>query len=96
MRKQFTIHHMNYSTGRRDPIGSIIERRDKERGNNLLCLLIEARRVFGNGTSDAINIVLDAPRSTVAREQAFSRGVVAVTSRSNPLANTEPEKTEVV
>jgi hypothetical protein len=96
MRRQFTVYRVNYAIGRRDPIGSITERRDKERGRNLLGLLIEARRVFGNGTSEAINIVLDAPRGTAAREQAFSRGVVTVTSRINLVVNTEPGKTEAV
>ena len=96
MKRQYTVYRVNYATGERDPIGSIFERRDEERGRNLLGILTEARRLFGNGTSDAINIVFDASRGTAAKEQAFSRSAVRATSRSNPLVNAKPEKEEIV
>lgn len=96
MRRQFTVYRVNYATGRRDPIGCITERREKERGRNLLDLLTEARRIFGNGTSDAIQIVFDIPRGMVGREQAFSRGLVTITSRSNVYVNPDPDREEIV
>ncbi len=79
----YTVYRVDYVTGRRDPIGSILDRREKDRGpgENLMDLLVEARRLFGKGEKEAIRIVLDAPRDArEVRRLAYSKGIVTITS----------------
>lgn len=44
---------------RRHPIGSLLELRKYERGNNYNDLLRLARRLFASDTADAVRIVID-------------------------------------
>jgi hypothetical protein len=81
----YTVYRVDYVTGKKEAIGCILERREQEKERrwrgNLLDLLVEARRLFGRGNGEAINIVLDSPKG--AREikaMAISRGIVTITS----------------
>lgn len=62
----YTVYRVDYVTGKKEAIGSILERRSGDRGveRNLLALLVEARRLFGRGPADAFRIVLDSPRDS--------------------------------
>ena len=83
MKRGYTVYRVDYVTGKKEAIGCILERRGRERGKNLMNLLVEARRVFGRGPSDAINIVLDSPKNShEIREAGFARGIVSIASRS--------------
>ena len=63
MQRRYTVYRMGYVTGRKEPIGCIEERRRSERETqrNFLALLVEARKLFGNGPDESINIVIDHP-----------------------------------
>lgn len=63
MRRRYTVYRMDYVTGRKEPIGCIEERRRGERKTlrNFFALLVEARRLFGNGSDEAIHVVIDHP-----------------------------------
>ena len=82
MRRGYTIYRVDYVTGKKEAVGCILERRGRERGKNLICLLMEARRLFARAPSDAINIVLDSPKnSREIREAGFAWGIVSIASR---------------
>ena len=49
----------NFSYHTRHPIGSVLELRTYERGNNYKDLLRLARRLFALDTADALHIVID-------------------------------------
>ena len=68
MRKGYTVYRLDYVTGKKEAIGSILERRRGNKGavKNLLALLVEARSLFGRTHVDASCIILDPPRD--ARE----------------------------
>lgn len=83
MKRGFTVYRVDYVTGKKEAIGCILERRGRERGKNLMNLLVEARKLFGRGLSDAINIVLDSPKNShEIREAGFVLGIVSIASGS--------------
>ncbi|HBO69921.1 MAG TPA: hypothetical protein DD658_07235 [Deltaproteobacteria bacterium] len=63
MRRRYTVYRMEPVTGRKEPIGCVWERRRSERETqrNFLALLVEARKLFGDGPGEAIHIVIDHP-----------------------------------
>jgi hypothetical protein len=82
MKKGYTVYRVDYVTGKKEAIGCILERRDREMERNLMGLLVEARKLFGRGPSDAINIVLDSPKNShEIREAGFTLGIVSIASR---------------
>ena len=62
----YTVYRVDYVTGKKEAIGSILERRSGDgRGKKKqLALLRGARRLFGRGPADAFRIVLDSPRDS--------------------------------
>jgi hypothetical protein len=48
-----TVYHVDYLRKTRIPIGSVVERRKKERGNNYLGLLRLARKVYASSPEEA-------------------------------------------
>jgi len=50
----------NFSYHTRHPIGSVLELRTYERGNNYKDLLRLARRLFALDTADAVHVLIDA------------------------------------
>ena len=82
MKRGYTVYRVDYVTGKKEAIGCILERRGRERGKNLMSLLVESRRLFGRGSSDAIHIVLDSPKNShEIRETGFAWGIVSIASR---------------
>lgn len=63
MRGRYTVYRMDTVTGRKEPIGCIEDRRrnGREPQRSFLALLVEARKLFGDGPGEAINIVIDHP-----------------------------------
>ena len=43
----YTVYRVDNANGRKEAIGSLLERRSGERGIDLLKLLVEAKRIFG-------------------------------------------------
>lgn len=83
----YTVYRVDYVTGKKEAIGSILERRSGDRGveRTLLALLVEARRLFGRGPADAFRIVLDSPRdSRELRTDEVEGDLYLVTTGGHP------------
>lgn len=61
--KNITVYRVDYVRKTKVPIGLVVERRNKERGNNLIGLLRLARKSFSTGPQEAIQIAVDRPRA---------------------------------
>jgi len=55
----FTVYIVDYLKREKLPIGKVIERREKNRPNNLLGLLTVARKNFAIRPEEAFNVVLE-------------------------------------
>ena len=55
----FTVYIVDYLKREKLPIGKVIERRKKNRPNNLLGLLTIARKNFALRPEEAFNVVLE-------------------------------------
>jgi len=58
--RNVTVYRVDYVRGTRVPIGTVVERRARERGNNLLGLVYLARRSYARSGAEAFYIVVDA------------------------------------
>lgn len=56
--KIFTVYMVDYQLKMRLPVGSLVERRRTERGNNQKDLLCLARQRFASNPNDALNMYL--------------------------------------
>ena len=61
-----TVYRVDYVKKTKVPIGWVVERRGKERGNNLIGLLRLARRLFAAGPQEALQIAVERPRARFA------------------------------
>ncbi len=57
--KAVTVYRVDYMNKRKIPIGTVIERRRKERGDNILGLLRLARKRYAKDLEDALHIAID-------------------------------------
>ncbi len=57
--KSVTVYRVDYQREKKDPIGTVIERRSKERGDNILGLLRLARKMYAKNLEDALHIAID-------------------------------------
>ena len=68
MMRGCAVYRVDNAKGRKEAIGSLLERRASGRGTNLLKLLVEAKRIFGDhdpvSSSEATTIVLAPPSNT--------------------------------
>jgi len=55
-----TVYHVDYLRKTRIPIGSVVERRKKERGDNYLGLLRLARKVYASSPEEALRIAIES------------------------------------
>jgi hypothetical protein len=60
--KDITVYRVDYVRQTKVPIGRVVERRTRDRGNNLIGLLRMARKSYANGPQEAIQIAVDRPR----------------------------------
>src|SRR3990170_2888739 len=58
--KNVTVFQVDYVRKTKVPIGKVIERRTKERGDNILGLLRLARKAYASSPEEALNIAIDA------------------------------------
>lgn len=57
--KIVTVYRIDYVKKTRVPIGVVVERRKKDRGENLLGLLRVARKTYSSPKLDSIQIAID-------------------------------------
>ena len=60
--KNITVYRVDYVRKTKVPIGSVVERRSEERGNNLIGLLRLARKSYASGAQEAFQIAVERPR----------------------------------
>ena len=76
--KIVTVYRVDYMRKTRVAIGWVAERRQKERGDNLLGLLRLARKIYGTGASEALYVTVWTPGGM---SQPYPDHVVASSDR---------------
>lgn len=61
--KSVTVYRIDYVKKTRVPIGTVVERRKKDRGDCLLGLLRVARKTYSSSAQDSIQIAIDVIRT---------------------------------
>jgi hypothetical protein len=61
-----SVYRVDYVRKTKVRIGTVVERRSKERGDNLSGLLFLARKMFANSPQEAILIALDGQEARMA------------------------------
>ena len=64
--KQVTVYRVDYVKKTKVPIGHVVERRTKERGDNLIGLLRLARKTYSRSPQDALHIAVDRLEALLA------------------------------
>ncbi len=64
--KQVTVYRVDYVKKTKVPIGHVVERRTKERGDNLVGLLRLARARYCTSPQDALHIAVDRVEAQLA------------------------------
>jgi hypothetical protein len=57
--KNVTVYRVDYVRKSKVPIGMVVERREEERGDNIIGLLRMARKAFSNSPEEALHIAID-------------------------------------
>jgi len=57
--KNVTVYVVNYAQKMKTPIGSMVERREEDRGDNLIGLLKRARKKYASTPDTAFQICLE-------------------------------------
>ncbi|HEU5360204.1 MAG TPA: hypothetical protein VFU42_03500 [Candidatus Deferrimicrobiaceae bacterium] len=60
--KNVTVYRVDYVRKTKVPIGRVVERRTKERGDNIIGLLRMARKAYSSSPEEALHIAVD-PRA---------------------------------
>lgn len=58
--KNVTVYRVDYVRKLKVPIGMVVERRENERGDNIIGLLRKARKAFSNSPQEALHIAIDS------------------------------------
>jgi hypothetical protein len=57
--KNITVYRVDYVRKLKVPIGRVVERREEERGDNIIGLLRMARNAFSTSPEEALHIAID-------------------------------------
>ena len=57
--KNVTVFRVDYVRKTKVPIGLVVERRTKERGDNIIGLLRVARKAYSSSPEEALHIAVD-------------------------------------
>ncbi len=57
--KSVTVYRIDHVSKTRVPIGTVVERRKKDRGDDLVGLLRVARKTYSSSALDSIQIAVD-------------------------------------
>lgn len=60
--RSVTVFRVDYVRKTKIPIGRVVERRERERGNNLIGLLRLARKEYASSPEEALRIAVERPR----------------------------------
>jgi hypothetical protein len=82
MSRGYTVYRVDRDSGIMEPVGCLLERRDKDpRRYSRSRLIDEARRLFGLANAEFIRIVLDHTTSSrELGETTIARGVLTIRS----------------
>lgn len=58
--KNVTVYRVDYVRKTKVPIGLVVERRTKERGDNIIGLLRMARKAYSSSPEEALHIAVDS------------------------------------
>lgn len=64
--RNIIVYRVDYVRKTKVPIGWVVERRDRERGDNLIGLLRLARKAFASSPEEALRIAVERPRAEFA------------------------------
>jgi hypothetical protein len=64
--RNVTVYRVDYAKGTRIPVGWVVERRRRDRGNNILGLARLARNRFARSPEEAFRIVIDEKEARLA------------------------------
>lgn len=64
--RNVAVYRVDYVRKTKVPIGWVVERRDRERGDNLIGLLRLARKAYSSSPEDALEIAVERPRAKIA------------------------------
>lgn len=67
--KYITVYRVDYVRKTRVPIGAVMERRTRERGDNLLGLLRLARKTYARSPQEAFLTAVDLQEARGSRSQ---------------------------
>jgi len=59
--RNVTVYQVDYVRKTKVPIGSVMERRAKERGGNMIGLLRLARKAYSSSPEEALRIAVERP-----------------------------------
>lgn len=51
--KAYTVYRFDYDRQEREPVGKLVERRNKDRGNNIEALLRLAQKLYSTSSLDS-------------------------------------------
>ncbi|NNF84054.1 MAG: hypothetical protein HKM29_02740 [Deltaproteobacteria bacterium] len=57
--RNVTVYRVDYVRKLKVPIGMVVERREEERGDNIIGLLRMARKAFSTSPEEALHIAID-------------------------------------
>ncbi len=64
--KNVTVYRVDYIKRTRVPIGSVVERRQRDRGDNLIGLLRLAKKAYATTPEEAFHIAIDLEEARTA------------------------------
>lgn len=68
-----TVYRVDFVRKTKVPIVRVVERRARERGDNLIGLLRLARKAFASSPEEALRIAVEPPRAALARKMRTGR-----------------------
>ena len=72
--KTYTVYRFDYSRQEREPVGKLLERRGKDRGNNTEALLRLARKLYSTSSLDSHIVIIPDSGLSPASPSPVPRG----------------------
>jgi hypothetical protein len=72
--KTYTVYRFDYTRQEREPVGKLLERRIKDRGNNTEALLRLARKLYSTSSLDSHIVILPDPFVSPAFSASIPHG----------------------
>jgi hypothetical protein len=93
MSRGYTVYHVDRDSGIMDPVGCLLERRDKDhRRYSRSRLVAEARQIFGMANAEFVRIVLEHTTSPhELGETTMAQGILTIRSTKCDASSGHPE-----